>query len=259
MTLRAFALSMVLALAACPALSQTVIMGHHIGESVSQFLDAEPDLQGMIGSCRASEPKPMTPEQIHALSKQDVHVIGEQVYAAVLNSPGTRFRVKLERLPSRGELEDLAKQGMPIFIDKRMPDMVAACDSLLALTATASSSPVLVQSLPNSRPRPITWHFKNGALFQIDIDFHGADFATVANDFSAKTGVAPSENQEVDTPNLYGATLHVDRKAIWLTPELYALLVDEEGLADGQMQAFIMGRAEYEAWARSHTQKSSLD
>src|SRR5262249_25281371 len=161
----------------------------------------------------------------------------QQVFATVLSSPDTKLHIKLKRLPNRGELEDLAKQGMPIVIDKRLPDVIATCHSLLALTAPAASSAILVQSLPNSRPRPITWHFQNGALSRIDIDFHGADFAAVANDFSAKTGAPPNESREVETPNLYGATLHVSRMATWLTPELYALLEDEEGLADGQINA----------------------
>src|ERR1700748_334933 len=146
-------------LTACPAFSQTVIMGHHIGESVSQFLAAEPALQARIDSCRESEPKPLTPEQIHALSKQDVHALAEQVFTTVLNSPGTKFRIELKRLPNRRELADLAKQGMPIFMDKRMPDVIATCHSLVELSESPRSSAVLVQSLPNTRPHPVTWHF----------------------------------------------------------------------------------------------------
>jgi hypothetical protein len=257
MTLHKFTLLAVLA--AGPALSQTVIMGHHIGETVPQFLAAEPGLQSRIDSCRSTEPKPMTPEQIHALSKHDVEALSQQVFEAVVNSPDTKYRVKLKRLPNRGDLEDLAKQGMPIVNDKRMPDVIAACHSLLALTAPASSSPVLVQSLPNSRPRPITWHFKNGTLFQIDIDFHRADFSEVANDLTAKTGVRPNENKEIDTPNLYGATLKVYRKATWLTPELYALLEDDEGISDGQMYVSVISRAEYDVWAKAHLRRGSLD
>lgn len=248
-----------LALAGSPAFSQTVFMGHHIGESVPQFLAAEPGLQSNKDSCRAAEPKAMTPAQIHALSKQDANALAEQVFANVLNSPDTQFRIKLKRLPNRGELEDLARQGMPITIDKRMPDVIATCHALLALTAPASSSPVLIQSLPNSRPRPIIWHFRNGSLFQIDIDFHGGDFTEVARDLSAKTATRPNENKEVDTPNLYGATLKVYRRATWLTPELYALLEDDEGVVDGQMHLSIISRADYDVWAQAHAKKSSLD
>lgn len=257
MVLRRFILPVVLA--ACPAFSQTVLMGHHIGESVSQFLAVEPDLYSKIDSCRVSEPKPMSPEQIHALSKQDAYALGQQVFATVLSSPDTKFRVKLKRSPNREELEDLARQGMPILIDKRMPDVIANCHSLLSLTAPASSSPVLIQSLPNSRPRPIVWHFRNGSLFQIDIDFHGADFAEVVKDISTKTASLPNGNKEVDTPNLYGATLKVYRKATWLTPELYALLEDDEGLVDGQMHLSVISRAEYDVWAKAHAKTSSLD
>ena len=257
MSLRRFTLPLVLA--ACPAFSQTAIMGHHIGENVSEFLAAEPALQARIDSCRVSEPKPLTPEQIHTLSKQDVHALAEQVFTAVLNSPDTKFRVELKRLPNRGELEGLAKQGMPILIDKRMPDMIATCHSLVELTGSPRSSPVLIQSLPNTRPHPVTWRFTSGTLAQIDIDFHGAEFAGVASDISGKTGTNPDENKEVDTPNLYGAILHVYRKATWLTPELYALLESDAGTVDVQMHFSAITRAEYDTWARTRLKHGALD
>jgi hypothetical protein len=240
-----------------PGLSQTVIMGHHLGETVPQFLAQEPALASRIDGCKATEPKPMTPEQIHELSKQDAYALGQQIFTLASQSPDAKFPVK--RLPNRGQLEDLSRQGMVIAIDKRMPDVIATCHSLLALTAPPSSDPILIQSLPNTRPRPVKWRFNNGALSQIDVDFHGADFAEVANDVSAKTKVKPDENKEVDTPNLYGATLHVYRKVTWLTPELYALLEDDEGIVDGQMHLSVINRAEYDVWAKAHLKKNSLD
>lgn len=246
-------------IAATPAFAQTVVMGHHLGENVSQFLTAEPGLQRRIDSCLPSEPKPMSPEQIHALPKHDVEALANQVYAEVLSSPNTRFHISLKKIPSRDELEDLARQGMPLTIDKRMPDKIATCHSVLALTAPASSAPVLIESLPNSRPHPVTWHFENGALVEMDIDFHGSDFMEVARDITAKTGVRPNENKETDTPNLYGATLHVSRRASWLTPEMYALLEDEEGLVDGQMRVMILSRAKYDTWAKSHVRRGTLN
>jgi DNA-binding transcriptional regulator YiaG len=103
-------LILLLVLAASPAFSQTVFMGHHIGESVPQFLAAEPGLQSNMDSCRAAEPKPMTPEQIHALSKQDANALAEQVFANVLNSPDTQVRIKLKRLPNRGEQQATANR-----------------------------------------------------------------------------------------------------------------------------------------------------
>ncbi|WP_263408596.1 hypothetical protein [Terriglobus tenax] len=257
MTLRRFILPLVLS--ACPAFSQTAIMGHHLGESIPQFLAEEPGLQSRIEPCRASEPKPLTPEQIRALSKQDAYAVGEQVFATVLNSSDTNFRVKLKRLPSRGELEDLAKQGMPIVNDKRMPDVIATCHSLIALSGSPTPTALIVRSLPNTRPHPVTWHFKDSVLSQIDIDFHGAAFSEVAGDISSKLQTKPDQNKEIDTPNLYGATLHVSRKATWLTQELYALLEDEEGLADGQLHFSVITRAEYDAWTRAHSKKSALD
>lgn len=244
-------------IAASPAFSQTVIMGHHIGEAVSEFLAAEPVLQGKVDSCRAAEPKPMTPEQIHSLSKQDAYALGQQVFVKNQLLPDTKYPMKWA--PNRGQLEELARQGMVITIDKRMPDEIATCHGLLALIAPPSSSPVVLHSRPHTRPHPITWHFKNGSLFQIDIDFHGVSFADVATDLTAKTSSRPDENRETDTPNLYGATIHVSRKATWLTPELYALLEEEEGIVDGQMYLSIISRAEYNSWLREHPTKGTLD
>ena len=63
----------------------------------------------------------------------------------------------------------------------------------------------------------------------------------------------------VDTPNLYGAMLHVYRKATWLTPELYALLESDEGTVDVQMHFSAITRAEYDAWQRTHLKHGVLD
>jgi len=81
----------------------------------------------------------------------------------------------------------------------------------------------------------------------------------VASDISNKLQAKPDENKETDTPNLYGANLHVYRKATWLTHELYALLEDEEGLADGQLHFSAITRAEYDTWTRAHSKKGALD
>jgi hypothetical protein len=245
-------------IAVCGSLhAQTAIMGHHLGETASQFLVAEPALAVRIDGCRAAEPKPMTPGQIHALSKQDAYALGEQVFTRASQSPDNQF--PLRWVPNKGQLEDLARRGMPIVIDKRMPDEIATCHSLLALTSPPRNSPMVVQSLPNTRLHPVMWHFAGGVLTEIDIDFHGADFNEVANDVSNKTGVKPHDDKEVDTPNLYSALIHVYRKATWLTPELYALLESDQGIADGQMHFSVITRAAYDAWAKVHAKKSFLD
>lgn len=243
--------------AAYPASSQTVIMGHHLGETVQQFLAAEPAMQSQLEPCRQNEPKPLTPEQIHALSKQDAYALGEQVFNTYSLSPDNRFPMKWA--PKRDQLENFARQGMVIKIDKRMPDVIATCHAVLALDAPPSATPIIVHSLPNARPRPVTWHFKNGQLYQIDIDFHGGDFTEVATDLTKKTGVRPDENKEIDTPNLYGAVIKVYRRATWLNPELYALLEQDQGITDGQLLLSVISRAEYDAWAKIHLKKSTLD
>ncbi len=92
-----------------------------------------------------------------------------------------------------------------------------------------------------------------------DVNLRGADFSDVAKDVTAKTGVQPSENKEISTPNLYGAIIMVSRKATWLTPELYALLENSEGTVDGQMHLSVISRPEYDAWAQAHLKKGSLD
>jgi hypothetical protein len=176
-----------------------------------------------------------------------------------VSSTDTKFRIKLKRNPNREELEDLARQGMSISMDKRMPDVIETCTALSLLTQPTPSSPVLIHSLPNTWPRPLTWHFNHGVLNQIDIDFHGSDFAQVANDFSQKTGVRPNDGNEIDTPNMYGATIHVSQKATWLTRELYVLLEGESGGIDSQVSAMVMTRDAYDEWAKRHPAKSALD
>lgn len=239
------------------ALAQTVIMGHHLGETVQQFLAKEPGLSSRIDECRQSEPRPLTPDQIHALSKEDAFALGRQVFSQASQSPDSPFQ--FHSVPNKGQLEDLARRGVVIEFDKRMPDVIDTCHSLLAITAPSKSIPVLVHSLPHTRPRPIVWHFFNGFLMQIDIDFHGADFGEVENDLTSKTGARPNENKEVDTPNLYGAILKVYRRATWLTPELYAVLESDEGVADGEMHLSVIPRGEYDAWVKTHAKKGSLD
>lgn len=239
------------------ATAQTAIMGHHVGETSRQFLAQEPALQSRLDECRHSEPSPLTPDQIHALSKGDAYVLGQQVFAREAQAPDSPFQ--LHSVPSKGQLEDLARHGMVIVLDKRMPDVIDTCNSLLAITSNLKGQAVVVHSIPLSRPRPVTWRLVNGYLVQIDIDFHGADFNEVENDLSSKTGTRPNENKEVDTPNLYGAILKVYRRATWLTPELFAVLESDEGLADGQMHLSVISRAEYDLWAKTHARKGSLD
>jgi len=227
-------------------------MGHHVGETAAQFLAQEPALAGRMEECRASEPKAMTPEQIHALSKQDLHALAEQVYTRLSQSADAPFQ--LHGTPDKRQLEDMARRGLVLSFDRRMPDEVATCHALLALTGNA-----VIHSLPHARPWPVTWRFSSGLLQQIDIDFHGADFSEVSDDVSSKTGKRPDENAERDTPNLYGGTIRVYRKATWLTPELFAVLESDQALAGGQMYLSVISRAAYDTWARTHARKSTLD
>lgn len=240
-------------LAACPALSQTIIMGHHLRENVAQFLAAEPGLKERITACQSSAPKPLTADQIRALSKYDVQELASQVFTQLLDSPSTQYQISSKHLPNRHKLEELSREGMPLFLDKRMPDEIATCNALLALTTTTSSSSVAIQSLPNSHPYPVTWQFQNGLLSEIDINFHGANFDTLVRDFTRKTGVKPSEDQAAYTPNLYGATIRLQRKVYWLTPELYAVLEEDQGTVDGQIHISILSRTKYDAWLKNHS------
>jgi hypothetical protein len=140
-----------------------------------------------------------------------------------------------------------------------MPEVVATCHAVLALTAAPIPASIVVFSAPGAKQYPVKWSFSQGILWQTDIDFQGADFAAIEADLTRKTGVKPNERQEADTPNLYGGVIEVQRKATWLTPELFALLEEDEQLAGGQMHLAVIGRDHYDAWARAHAEKRPLD
>ena len=158
-------------------------------------------------------------------------------------------------MPSRSDLERLAGQEMPVVIDKRMQDVVAACHSLLALTAPPSSSPMLIQSLPDSKLRPFTWYFKMALCFGSMLISMVAISPKFPVTLTVKLTLHRSSITMIDTPNLYGATINVSRKAIWMTPELYALFEEDAGTASEQMRAFIISRAEYDVWIKATRSK----
>jgi hypothetical protein len=236
---------------------QPLIMGHRVGETVLQFLEAEPHMQGQLESCRRDAPKPLTPQQIDALSKEDAYVLSQQVYTTYAVSPSAHFPFK--KPPSRGQMAGLARQGWLLVLDRRMPDVIASCTAVIQLNAPASIVPFVVRSDRDARPYPMTWRFQSGTLLQIDIDFRGGEFAAIEADMTAKTGIEPIAKKQTETPNLYGGIVAVSRMAMWLTPDTYAVLVQDEKLVDGQMHLLVTSRKQYDTWANSHTVKSALD
>jgi hypothetical protein len=241
-----------------PAWSQTAIMGHHVGETTQQFLAAEPVMLNKLEACRREEPKPLTPEQIHALSKQDAYALGQQVFTTYGTAASARYSLKWA--PNRHQLETLVAQGMIVTLDKRMPGVVATCRAVLALTASPAISTITASSEPGTKPYPVKWSFGDGRLLQIDIDFQeGGDFDAIEADLTHKTGVKPGQNKEADTPNLYGGVIEVYRKATWLTSELFAVLEEDEKIGGGQMHLSVVTRSGYDSWAKTHAVKGPLD
>jgi len=241
-----------------PAWSQTAIMGHHVGETAQQFLAAESGMLSKLEACRRDEPKPLTQEQIHALSKQDAYALGQQVFTTYGTAASARYSLKWA--PNHHQLETLVAQGMTVTLDKRMPEVIATCRAVLALTASPAISTITVSSEPGTKPYPVKWSFGDGRLLQIDIDFQeGGDFDAIEADLTHKTGVKPDQNKEADTPNLYGGVIEVYRKATWLTPELFAVLEEDEKIGGGQMHLSVVTRNRYDAWAKTHAVKGPLD
>ncbi|HTH52388.1 MAG TPA: hypothetical protein VL495_00475 [Edaphobacter sp.] len=228
---------------AAPAFSQTTIKGHSLGETAREFIAADSNLQSRLASCRSASPKPLTPEQIHSLSKADINFLSSQVFAEAERSTDDSYKWKKQ--PSRGDLEQMARNGKSITLDKRVPEEAHFCDSLIA----ASDQPGYSGSLQSPETAPqFTWYFEAGKLSRIEGSMERADFAQIETDLTTKIGAKPSENL-VSDPAGFGR----NRQAKWLTPELSAVLAD----TGKTVQLTVMSRAEYDASVKVPSKKSS--
>jgi hypothetical protein len=222
--------SLLFASLAVHAISQTAIKGHHLGETPEQFLQADPEIRKNLAECHAGEPKPITQDEVHAMSKAQLQALQlEQTYN-----------------PSRKQLEAMASNGQLFTLDTRYPQQKAYCDSLVNALEKGSQIPFFgdIQFSEINLPRTL-WFFGGGTLMEIVVDFKGASFADVETDLAKRIGTAPIESHPA-VLNTYGATWN-DQMATWLTSELCAKLLYDPNPAKPELELTVTARWLYDA------------
>lgn len=238
-----------LLLISAPLIAQNAptFKGHHLGESAQSFIGAEAVFRDKVASCRASAPKPLTPEQVHSLSKAEEYALSQQVFTSSQRSADSLYKWK--SAPSRGQLEQMAREGRPVFFDRRLPQEIALCTGVLAAADQPDYSGTL--SSPEVVP-PVTWHFEHGQLTTITITTQGLAFPDVVADVTAKLGVQPTEQTLLDSETFIPV-----RRDQWITPSIFAQLDQRPSM---RQQLIVMTRAEYDALAAAQNKKpSALD
>jgi hypothetical protein len=232
-----------------PAVSQTVVKGHHLGETVQEFLQADPNIQAQLASCHASEPKPITVEQAR-------------------------------KMPDHKQAEKLAEQGKLFTADTRTTEELYYCYHLVG--ALENRQPVCTPVTQNAcnimvgawegahekaesltfTPGPDVgdprWSFTDGRLSSIYVEFHPGTFAEVETDLTKRIGIKPDEAAPAYS-NAYGATWN-NQVAVWLSPELFASLTENRNPTEQSLVLRMTTRSSYDAQAKAkQSAKSPLD
>lgn len=135
-----------------PAVSQTVIKGHHLGETPEQFLQADSEIRKNLADCHAEEPKPITQDQVRAMSKAEIQALQlDQIYN-----------------PSRKQLEEMASKGQLFTKDTRYSEQKAYCEMLVNSLEKGSPIPFFGEILfPDVKLPRTLWFFGGGHLLEI--------------------------------------------------------------------------------------------
>ena len=221
--------SMVLTLTVAHAVSQTVIKGHHIGETVQEFLQASPDMKDQLATCHSGEPKPITPEQVHALSNDQVYVLSLD-YQAGLN---------------RKQLEQMARDGKLFTKDERGFVVLNFCKFVVDVLEKGIAGPI-TQTPYSSTPM---WGFTDGRLSSMSISLPTGSFAEVEADLTKRIGVQPVETSP-SYSNGYGATWH-NEIASWLSQELTATLEEDHNPVKPSLMLSVTSRSLYDAFVKA--------
>ena len=218
--------------------SQTVIKGHHMGETVEDFLQIEPDIKSELGSCHAGEPRPMTVEEASKLSNN-------QVLTMSLRDPS---------VSSKKKVQQLAKEGKLLTEDQRTPSEKGFCDKLISVLekgVTLGITRSYMQTYP-------AWGFSDNKLDFMELEFQSASFPDVVADLTKRVGLAPTESNS-PMQNGFGATW-VDQRATWLSPELWASLQKSNNPSNSKLILTVMSRSAYDQIAkRTEDRPSPLD
>ena len=221
--------SMVLAFMVAHAASQTVIKGHHVGETVQEFLQASPDMKDQLATCHSGEPKPITPEQVHALSNDQVYVLSLDHQAGL----------------NRKQLEQMARDGKLFTKDERGFVVLNFCKFVVDVLEKGIAGPI-TQTPYSSTPM---WGFTDGRLSSMSISLPTGSFAEVEADLTKRIGVQPVETSP-SYSNGYGATWH-NEIASWLSQELTATLEEDHNPVKPSLMLSVTSRSLYDAFVKA--------
>ncbi len=224
--------------------AQTVIKGHHLGESASEFLDADKAVRDQIHQCHVDAPQPLSPEQIKALSDADV----------------VQLSLGFTDFPNRKKLMQRAAAGNVLSPDHRYSGQKVFCEAAIKVLEQGGSGIFLSDVYFENSARPLLQYgFWKGGLAEIVIDTMQGSYDDAVTDFSERARVNPMQEQ-IPMQNAMGATWK-DRRALWESPELYAVLNESRNPANRNMSLVVQSRAYHEANValQKAAHKSALD
>ncbi len=199
--------------------------GHHIGESVADFLKSEPAIDAKVKDCQANPPRALTPDEIG-------NRYGRKVY--------NRYMKEQAQLSSQGKHEVLFDKDPDAYGDKcgALIDMLEnrrahikgngydtlnpysiKMDDEFLKGERASIPPMPEVDLSNRE-----FYFDKGELISLILSI-AADYESVRKDVTSRVGVEPEE-MSVPYHNAFGAHWE-DITAVWDTTTLHIELSQE--------------------------------
>jgi hypothetical protein len=200
------------------------IKGHHLGETVSEFIQSDIHIRQNLTECHAGEPKAITSDQVQAMNHQQIYDLG-----LLLGGP------------SKKELEKLAAAGKLFTEDSRFPAQKAYCQGLVNALEKGDEKPFFAEILfPDSHLPTVLWAFEAGRLSEVGVSMYNEDFVAVEGDMTKKVGFKPELSQPA-MHNAMGAAWN-NQVAVWMSPDLVARLVDDRNPAEPSLELSVVSR-----------------
>ena len=238
---------------AVPALpAQTMIKGHHIGETPAEFLQAAPDLASRLRQCQEEmQPRTISPETLKRMSSSEKAMLSMELpgnpTSKVMMEWATNGTLTFPNVRADKEfctlIEDVFEQGSnkPFSADYDPgPGATGALGAAMAAAAEHTST---------------LWRFEGGKLAYIHLVFPPSDYGTVKTDLTARIGATPVETSPA-FQNGMGARWN-DNVDVWLTPQLAATLNLSNNPTSSSLTLEVVPRATFDQTLKSIQERPS--
>ena len=223
------------------ASAQTVVKGHHLGETADEFLAAEPAIKAHLAQCDEYKHK-VTPAEVDG--KTDMQVLVLATKTAMMSG--------LPSKPDRSQLRSMAAEGKIIdFNEEYNNGDVLECVRQVAALENRHAAWFHQSNSDWSK----YWTFADGQLVGMRLELPAATFPQLVADLAKRVGANPTETHP-SYQNAMGATW-VDNEAIWLTGELFADLHESNNPAKPKLTLELETREKHDKEAKARAEAPS--